>query len=119
LYNNKLLTWKKFNEEHDKCFVFIKEKVVSSKARQIIVVSHHVPSFQLSSLDFAGSPTNGAFTVELEEFIKASPISYWIYGHSHRNIDKQIGNTKCVSNQLGYVFHNEHLTFNPVKVIEL
>ncbi len=51
----------------------------------IIVVSHNVPSFQLSSPDFAGSPVNGAFTVELEEYIKASPISYWIYSHSHRN----------------------------------
>ena len=119
LYNNKLLTWEKFNEEHDKCFAFIKENVVSSKAKQIIVVSHHVPSFQLSSPDFAGSPINGAFTVELEEYIKASLISYWIYGHSHRNIDKQIGNTQCVSNQLGYVFHNEHLTFNPAKIIEM
>jgi len=105
--------------DHDKCFAFIKENVVSSNAKQIIVVSHHVPSFQLSSPDFAGSPINGAFTVELEEYIKASPISYWIYGHSHRNIDKQIGNTQCVSNQLGYVFHHEHLTFHPAKIIEM
>ncbi len=55
---------------------------------------------------------NGAFTVELEDFIKNSGIDYWIYGHSHRNIQKKIGNTYCVCNQLGYVFANEHLTFN-------
>lgn len=43
--------------------------------------------------------------VELEDYIKDSGIDYWIYGHSHYNVDVEIGNTKCVSNQLGYVFH--------------
>lgn len=33
---------------------------------------------------------------------------YWIYGHSHRNINAVIGKTQCVSNQLGYVFSGEH-----------
>ena len=54
-----------------------------------------------------------------EKQIKDSDIEYWIYGHSHYNVDVQIGNTKCVTNQLGYVFHNEHLSFDPGKFIEL
>ncbi|MFT4072103.1 MAG: metallophosphoesterase [Dysgonamonadaceae bacterium] len=119
VYNDKLLTWNMFNEEHEKCFNFIKQNVERSTAKNIIVATHHVPSFQLASSDFAGSRINGAFTVELQNYIKTSPITYWIYGHSHRNIDKQIGNTQCVSNQLGYVFHNEHLSFDPEKVIEV
>lgn len=119
VYNDKLLTWNMFNEEHEKCFNFIKQNVERSTAKNIIVATHHVPSFQLASSDFAGSRINGAFTVELQDYIKTSPITYWIYGHSHRNIDKQIGNTQCVSNQLGYVFHNEHLSFDPEKVIEV
>jgi predicted phosphodiesterase len=118
-YQENRLTWKRFNEEHQKCFRFIKESVERSDAECIIVVTHHVPSFQLASPDFAGSTINGAFTVELEDYIEASPIAYWMYGHSHRNIDKRIGNTLCVSNQLGYVSHNEHLTFDPTKVIEV
>jgi len=119
LYNDELLTWNKFNEEYEKCFAFIKKSVAGSDSKYKIVVTHHVPSFQLFSPDFAGSRINGAFVVELEEYIKTSPVSYWIYGHSHRNIDKQIGNTQCVCNQLGYVFHNEHLTFNPQKIIDI
>ena len=117
--NDELLTWDKFNREHDKCFSFIQNKVENSKAEHIIVVTHHVPSFQLASPDFEGSRINGAFMVELGEYIATSPIEYWIYGHSHRNIDKIIGKTKCISNQLGYVFHNEHLTFSLGKVIEI
>ena len=50
---------------------------------------------------------NGVFTAELGNFIAYSHIDYWIYGHSHRNIDKVIGQTKCISNQLGYVSHGE------------
>ncbi|MDL2240142.1 metallophosphoesterase [Bacteroidales bacterium OttesenSCG-928-K03] len=119
LHKGKRLTWNNFNNEHDKCFRFIQNKVEKSAAKHIIVVTHHVPSFQLASPDFAGSKINGAFTVELEKFIENSPIEYWIYGHSHRNIDKVIGKTQCVCNQLGYVSHNEHRTFDSGKVIEV
>ena len=48
-----------------------------------------------------------------------SGIDYWIYGHSHRNIDKTIGTTHCLCNQFGYVSHNEHLTFDRTKIIEI
>jgi predicted phosphodiesterase len=117
LYENGFLTWEKFNREHDRCFSFIKTEVGNSSAEHIIVVTHHVPSFQLSSPDFKNSGINGAFTVELSDFIETSPVEYWIYGHSHRNIDRVIGKTCCITNQLGYVSHKEHLTFNPEKMI--
>ncbi len=53
------------------------------------------------------------------DYIKGSGIDYWIYGHSHRNIDKVIGATSCVSNQLGYVHAREHLTFQFDKIIKI
>jgi len=119
LYNGEPLAFDNFNREHDHCFQFIQNAVSKSSAKHIVVVTHHVPSFQLASPDFAGSKINGAFTVELEQYIESSPIEYWIYGHSHRNIDKVIGKTKCVSNQLGYVFQNEHHSFDKEKIIEV
>lgn len=119
LYDGELLTFEKFNREHERCFHFIQESVAKSTSKHIIVVTHHVPSFQLVSPEFVGSRINGAFTVELGEYIETSPVEYWIYGHSHRNINKIIGNTQCHSNQLGYVHHNEYHTFDPGKIIEL
>jgi predicted phosphodiesterase len=118
LYNGEKLTWDNFNREHEKCFHFIQNVVSKSTAEHIVVVTHHVPSFQLTSPDFTRSKLNGAFTVELAPYIETSPIEYWIYGHSHRNIDKIVGKTQCLSNQLGYVFHNEHLSFDLEKIIE-
>lgn len=113
------LSWERFNEEHFMCKAFIENAVRESKADIIIVASHHVPSFALMADEFNGSPINGAFTSELGLYIASSRIRYWIYGHSHRNISKQIGQTQCVSNQLGYVRASEHMYFNNEATIEL
>jgi predicted phosphodiesterase len=119
LYNKELLNFADFNREHDRCFAFVKKSVEASTVRKKIVVTHHVPSFKMQCPKFADSQANGAFTVELEDFIKSHDIDYWIYGHSHFNVDASIGSTQCLSNQLGYVSHREHLTFNSGKYIEI
>ena len=78
-----------------------------------------MPSFELMADEFKGSAINGAFTSELGDFIANSRIDYWIYGHSHRNIYKTIGNTRCICNQLGYTFHGEQTSFLRDAVIEI
>jgi predicted phosphodiesterase len=118
IYGDNLLTANDFNVENERCANFIKESVANSKAEKIIVVTHHVPSFALMAIEFKDSRINSAFTYELGNYIADSRIDYWIYGHSHRNIDNEIGNTKCLTNQLGYVSHNENLTFESGKMIE-
>ena len=117
IYGGTLLTPADFNREHERCLAFLKDAVRSSHAKKKIVLTHHVPSFRMQCPAFAGSKANGAFTVELEDYIKDSGIDYWIYGHSHYNVDVTIGSTQCISNQLGYVFHGEHKTFNHGKYI--
>ncbi|MBE6328313.1 MAG: serine/threonine protein phosphatase [Bacteroidales bacterium] len=117
LYNGELLTFADFNREHERCLKFIKTAVEKSEAKCKIIVTHHVPSFQMQCPKFEGSPVNGAFTVELQDYIQSSNIDFWIFGHSHYNIDKLIGKTQCVSNQLGYVFHGENMSFDHGKCI--
>ena len=113
------LSAQRFNEEHEVCRNFIEKAVSESNAERIVVATHHVPSFALMAEEFKDSSINGAFTVELAGMIAESRINCWIYGHSHRNIDKMIGSTRCVSNQLGYVFQNEHNTFRRDAVTEI
>ena len=119
LFNGEPLTFADFNREHKRCIEFIKKSVQESTAENLIVVTHHVPSFLMQCPKFEGSLANGAFTVELKDYIKDSNIDFWIFGHSHYNVDKPIGKTLCVSNQLGYVFHNEHTSFDHGKYIML
>ncbi len=108
-YNGHKLTADDFNAEHARCLAFIKRAVTESKAKIKIVLTHHVPTQLCTAAEFVGSTINGAFTVELGEYIADSGIDYWIYGHSHRNIKAQIGNTLILSNQLGYISHGEYL----------
>lgn len=119
MYNGKLITSTLFNTEHERCLGFVQEAVEKSQAAHKIVVTHHVPSFRMLHPQFQGSHANGAFTVELEDYIANSGIDYWIYGHSHTNIDATIGRTQCLSNQLGYVFANEHQNFSKSKHLVL
>ncbi len=116
---NFRLSSQRFNEEHERCLSFIKKAEGKSIAHNIIVAIHHVPSFALMSEEFRGSSINGAFTTELCSYIADSRINFWIYGHSHRNIEATICKTQCVSNQLGYVFQNEHHSFRRNAVIEI
>ena len=109
LYNGHRLTADDFNAEHERCFDFIRRAVKESRAKTKIVITHHVPTQQCTAQEFRSSTINGAFTVELGNYIADSDIDYWIYGHSHRNIDAQIGKTKILSNQLGYISHGEYL----------
>lgn len=115
----ELLTWPRFNEEHFRCFHFLSEAVQRSRAEHIVVVTHHVPSAMLMAPEFQDSPINGAFMVDLTDYINSCPVEYWIYGHSHRNMDAILCNTKCISNQLGYVSGKEHFTFDPACCIEI
>ena len=114
-YGGHKLTADDFNREHKHCLAFIKQAVAASTARTKIVVTHHVPTQLCTAPEFLDSPINGAFTVELGNYIADANIDYWIYGHSHRNIKAEIEGTTIVSNQLGYVSHGEHLRngFNP------
>ena len=120
IYNGHRLMADDFNNEHERCFDFIRKAVKESKARTKIVLTHHVPSPLVMSDEFRGSRINGAFVADLTDYIKHSDIDYWIFGHSHRTLCDLIGHTQVLSNQLGYVARDEHLHgFDAGKFIEI
>lgn len=118
-YGDHKLTAAEFNMLHQNCMDFIKKSTEESEAKHKVVVTHHLPSMCVMATEFIGSSLNGGFVSEQCDFIKDSDIDYWVYGHSHRNIPAEIGNTKLVCNQLGYVGYSEHSSFIPYKMFEL
>ena len=118
-WDNETLTAKKFTEEHIRCLDFIKRAINESKAKTKIIVTHHVPSILLYNDESQGDALD-ASTVDLTDYIKNCGAKYWIYGHSHKNMDNIIiGETTCLCNQFGYVLYNEQSTFDNLKYINL
>lgn len=98
-------------KEHFRCLRFLTNSLAQSKAKKRVVMTHHVPSELLTEESFLGNSMESAYTVNLTQLIEDVDVNAWIYGHSHKNIERIIGNTLCTSNQLGYVFQDEHQTF--------
>ena len=102
-----------YNELHAGCRKFIEQAVIKAKDTRKLVMTHHVPTFMHYPEQYKGEVVNQAFAVELYDFIETSGIDSWIYGHHHCNIpDFTIGNTRMLTNQLGYVKHGEHRDFD-------
>ena len=109
-----------FNHMHHTDLKFIMETVDAMKGGKNIVVTHHVPTLINYPEPFLHSSVNEAFAVDLTNYIDTSAVDYWIYGHHHTNNPAfKIGNTEMLTNQLGYVRHNEHLYYRGSTCIEL
>lgn len=119
LYKDEHLTYDSFNREHERCMAFLKKACRESTATHQVIITHHLPSFQLQYEGFKGSRINGAFVADEDDFIESCGAEYWVYGHSHKNISKVIGRTQFVSNQLGYVFSGEHVHFKLSAVFQI
>jgi predicted phosphohydrolase len=110
--NGSIFSVTDFNRLHEEAMAFIR---VSLKARnqKTIVATHHVPTFLHYPEKYKGDVLNEAFATELFSFIEQFGPDYWIYGHHHCNVPEfEIGRSKMVTNQLGYVQYGEHENFN-------
>lgn len=108
-----------FNHLHDTSLAFLKHELEQHAGEQNVVMTHHVPTMLQYPVFFRNSPINDAFAVELKEYIETCGAQYWLYGHHHCNVaDFAIGNTKMITNQLGYVHENQHRRFRADAVIK-
>jgi Icc-related predicted phosphoesterase len=120
VYNNRKLNSESFNDMHVQSLNFIKDALKQNKNGKNIVVTHHLPSQQCNHPDYSGSKLNSAFVSNLDDLIKKSEAFAWIYGHSHKNMPEiQIGKTKLLTNQFGYISHNEHKGFSNSSFISI
>jgi len=110
----------RFNELHDYCLRFITLELHRNNTGKTIVIAHHVPTFLNYPQQYKRSELNEAFAVELFDLIETNGPDYWIYGHHHSNTPEfEIGETKMVTNQLGYVKYNEQQGFKTNAIIEI
>ena len=108
-----------YNQLHQESREFLAEAIKQESPGKTVVITHHVPTFLNYPAKYCGDALNEAFAVELSDLIKSSGVDYWIYGHHHQYIPEfEIGRTRLVTNQLGYVKYGEHHAFKPDLIIE-
>ena len=108
-----------YNALHVDCKNFITGESAIKVNTPTMVVTHHVPTFLHYPAKYKRDVLNEAFATELHDVIEQSGIDYWLYGHHHCNTPLfNIGNTKLITNQLGYIKFRENLGFKNAAVIE-
>ena len=90
---------------HVESLKFIKQAYEEHNAagRNIIVATHHGPSYQShNTFRFGDSDLKHGYLSELDPWIIDTNIKYWIHGHTHHDINYMIGNTNVISSMYGY-----------------
>ena len=109
-----------YNQLHEESLALIHNELKTIQDKKVAVFTHHCPTFLNYPEQYKGDILNEAFAVELHDLIESSEIAYWVYGHHHTNTPEfTIGNTKLITNQLGYVQRNELRLFETNKVFKI
>jgi predicted phosphohydrolase len=109
-----------YNQLHEESLALIHNELKTIQDKKVAVFTHHCPTFLNYPEQYKGDILNEAFAVELHDLIESSEIAYWVYGHHHTNTPEfTIGNTKLITNQLGYVQRYENELFKTDKCIEI
>lgn len=115
---NSHLTTEITNDFHKESLEFLMDEVEYDG--KVVVVTHHLPSFQAIDPEYRRSTINAGFATELSNIIKFNPqIKVWVHGHSHGSFDTMIGECRVVRNPLGYTQYNENPNFKHDFVIEV
>jgi Icc-related predicted phosphoesterase len=99
------LTVDEVNRYHRDNVRFLEEAMEQiPDGKRCIIVTHHVPSFNLISDRWKGNTLNDAFAADMDTFImiNTDKISHWIHGHSHDYCNERIMNTQFIRNPMGY-----------------
>lgn len=112
LDNGHLLKPRRTSALHAASLAWLRSELAKPFEGHTVVVTHHVPTFRNYPPEFEDSALSGAFAVDLDDLVVNSGAYAWIYGHHHRNIPAfELGNTRMLTNQLGYLQEGEGTGF--------
>jgi predicted phosphodiesterase len=85
--------------------IFLKNRellnnVLDESAEPVVVITHHLPSYQSVDKKYHGQPTNPAFASHLDHLVIKAKL--WMHGHTHTTTDYKIKDTRVVCNPRGH-----------------
>lgn len=99
---------------------YLEAELSISNSNKTVVVSHFPPGLKTHNKKYSLDGLAAYFQANVDHIINQYQPSLWIYGHNHCSDDFRIGNTRLVSNQLGYPSEQGHIpTYDASKTIHL
>lgn len=99
---------------------FLVSEIEKYHNQKTVVVTHHVPVYELLPARFMESALKYSYGNDLSDLIINNPqICLWIYGHCHTFDQRKIGETTLIRNPLGYVSKKQQHDFDREKIIEI
>ncbi|AYV80974.1 MAG: metallophosphoesterase [Harvfovirus sp.] len=100
-----LITPKYITEKFHENVNWLKTSINAFSDKKIIILTHHLPSFQLIHERFKTSKLNCCFASDLD-YLMTDSVIYWLAGHTHCSFNIKINNTRCIVNPKGYYDEN-------------
>ncbi|MFU8838221.1 MAG: metallophosphoesterase [Thiohalomonadaceae bacterium] len=99
---------------HQASRAWLKQQLAEPFDGKTVVISHHGPHLLCQHPAFPFDHFATAFLSDLSVLVEQADL--WCFGHTHANLDVQIGRCRLVSNQRGYP--GEGVTgFDPARVL--
>jgi predicted phosphodiesterase len=103
---------------HKNSKVFL-EKCFKQPHPKRVVVTHHAPSLKSINPVFGKHYLTPCYASHLDELVENSGATYWFHGHTHYPVDYQLGKTRVMTNQRGYLPHEPAKSFNEHFIVEI
>lgn len=106
----------KYNQLHQESVHFLENNL--SEKKQLIVITHHLPSYKLIHKKYMKSPAhekyNQWFASSLDGLIRkfTQNLPLWIYGHTHDFSHIIMNETQMICNPIGYENENKNSNWN-------
>lgn len=94
--------------KRDKKYIFDTITENREQFRQIVVITHHGPTWQSIGPKYVGEVSNGCYVSDLSQEILDTKPNLWIHGHTHHSADYMVGETRVIINPHGYGNENYH-----------
>ena len=97
---------------HQTCMVWLTSQLETQHSGPTVVITHFPPvpgciedKWKTTPPEF--NELSPYFVNDLRAFINTWQPDFWLYGHTHSNINLKIGRTHIITNQQGYISHDD------------
>ena len=121
IYENfELISPESLYAQHLKSRQWLESQMSLLGNQPMVVITHHLPSYQSVGIPFQGSSLNSGFASDMDCLILKYKPKLWIHGHTHLSFDYHIGKTRILCNPRGYIKKlDENKKFDPNLLIKI